>query len=191
MKLYIVRHGETIENHQRICQGQTHGTLTALGKEQISHLRRSLSSIHFECIYSSDLRRAYQSAEIILNVLDFKPPLLYDQRLRERYFGSFEGQRFPVDYDTFSPPPETESPEKIAIRLDSFLRMLSSTYPNNSNILIVSHGFTIKVLIALLDGKSPESLESLDDISNASLTIVNYEGNRSQIELFNDTSHIE
>lgn len=62
--LYLVRHGETIDNVSKIMQGQRHGELTDLGVSQIEELATSLSGIHFDAVVSSDLKRAFDSDQI-------------------------------------------------------------------------------------------------------------------------------
>ena len=67
MMLYIVRHGETIENKQMILQGHLPGNLTENGKNQIINTAKHLqeTNMQYDCIISSDLKRAIESAEII------------------------------------------------------------------------------------------------------------------------------
>ena len=60
--LYLVRHGETKDNVAKIMQGQRQGDLTPAGARQIEELSSSLSGIHLDAIISSDLQRAYDSA---------------------------------------------------------------------------------------------------------------------------------
>ena len=67
MTLYIVRHGQTEENLQRILQGHMPGTLTEKGKDEVRKAAELLSKegVKFTRIVSSDLRRAMYSANII------------------------------------------------------------------------------------------------------------------------------
>ena len=68
--LYLVRHGETKDNVARIMQGQRQGELTPAGIAQMDELAVSLSEIHFDAIISSDLQRAYDSAQILSRQLN-------------------------------------------------------------------------------------------------------------------------
>lgn len=56
--LYLVRHGETVENVQKVMQGQTPGTLSALGEQQAAHLCEQFRSEAIDLFFSSDLQRA-------------------------------------------------------------------------------------------------------------------------------------
>ena len=72
MTIYIVRHGQTEENLQRILQGHMPGTLTEQGKEQVQRAAEQLSKegVKFTRIVSSDLKRAMDSAQIIADTLN-------------------------------------------------------------------------------------------------------------------------
>lgn len=91
--LYLVRYGETKDNVAKIIQGQLHGELTSVGKAQIEELAITLSDIHIDAIVSSDLKRAYDSAQIMAqqkNLKVYTTPLL-----RERDWGDFTGRYIP------------------------------------------------------------------------------------------------
>lgn len=64
-RLLLVRHGETVDNVNKIMQGQTHGRLTLNGIEQAHELGRQLRSEHIDVFLSSDLARAVETLEII------------------------------------------------------------------------------------------------------------------------------
>lgn len=188
MKLLIVRHGETIENIQRICQGQTHGTLSDKGVEEAKKIGVRLKHFSIDCCYTSDLRRATDTTRYITKL---NPGLVVqeDSRLRERYFGSFQGQVFPESLHDFIPPEETETIEDMAERLLNFLSDIKRRHPRQT-ILVVSHGFTIRVLFSIFMNLPAAGLETLDDIENASLSIIDFQNESYLIKLFNDTSHL-
>ena len=91
MTIYIVRHGETEENLQRILQGHMPGILTELGKDQVQRAAEQLSreGVKFTRIVSSDLKRAMDSAHIIADRLNL--PIIPMEILRERDWGKFTG----------------------------------------------------------------------------------------------------
>ena len=64
--LYIVRHGQTDWNVQKLLQGQQDSALTELGITQAKELQETLREIHFDGIFSSDLLRTKKTAEIML-----------------------------------------------------------------------------------------------------------------------------
>ena len=64
-RLLLVRHGETVDNVNKIMQGQTHGRLTLNGIEQAHELGRKLRGEKIDVFLSSDLQRAVETLEII------------------------------------------------------------------------------------------------------------------------------
>ena len=63
--LYLVRHGETVDNANKIMQGQTQGELNANGIEQARTVAKNLAVEQFDAIVSSDLKRSFDTASII------------------------------------------------------------------------------------------------------------------------------
>ena len=72
-RLLLVRHGETVDNINKIIQGQTHGRLTLNGIEQAHELGRQLRGEHIDVFLSSDLARAVETLEIIKKERDQQP----------------------------------------------------------------------------------------------------------------------
>jgi 2,3-bisphosphoglycerate-dependent phosphoglycerate mutase len=66
VRVYIVRHGETEENRQGIIQGQLDTQLNSEGEKQADLAAKALKDVPFDICYSSDLRRAVNTAERIL-----------------------------------------------------------------------------------------------------------------------------
>jgi len=81
MKLFITRHGETIENINNICQGHIEGQLSKEGINQAKKLANRFKDEQINAIYSSDLNRAVDTAK---QILKFHPDLtlILDKRLR-------------------------------------------------------------------------------------------------------------
>lgn len=93
--LTLVRHGETRHNKYNVIQGQLDVPLSNIGMEQAQLLGKHLQQQKFTHVYSSDLSRAKQTALSILEKNNVTPgPIVEDQRLRERKFGSVEGRSF-------------------------------------------------------------------------------------------------
>ena len=87
MELYLVRHGLTAWNRDRICQGQTDVALSDQGREQARALARRLETTHFDAAWSSDLCRAHETASIVLEGRDLT--LQTSESLREMAFGEW------------------------------------------------------------------------------------------------------
>ena len=66
-KLYLVRHGETIDNVNQVMQGQTQGLLNEKGIRQAEELAAQMADMPIDAFVSSDLKRAYDTCKIIAN----------------------------------------------------------------------------------------------------------------------------
>ena len=128
MIIYIVRHGQTEENLQRILQGHMPGTLTEQGKEQVQRAAEQLSKegVKFTRIVSSDLKRAMDSAQIIADNINL--PVIPMEILRERDWGKFTGMpiaeamdKYRVDGKWRFPEGTTETEEGIYERANKAL----------------------------------------------------------------------
>ena len=95
VSLYFVRHGETYLNRYNKMQGWANAPLTPEGIEDIQRSGRGLKDIHFDAIYTSDLSRTSDTAEIILaenKQTDPEKEMRLMPEFREVFFGSFEGE---------------------------------------------------------------------------------------------------
>ena len=84
-EFFLFRHGQTQWNLEKRCQGQTDIPLNETGLKQAKELANKFSEINLEVIYSSDLKRAFQTAEIISYEKGI--PLLTSEKLREFSLG--------------------------------------------------------------------------------------------------------
>ena len=146
MTIYIVRHGQTEENLQRILQGHMPGTLTEQGKEQIQRAAEQLSKegVKFTRIVSSDLKRAMDSAQIIADNINL--PVIPMEILRERDWGKFTGMpiaeamdKYRVDGKWRFPEGTTETEEGIFKRANKALVELQKQFADET-IIVVTHG---------------------------------------------------
>ena len=147
-KIFLVRHGETIDNVRQIMQGQTQGDLTERGREQAQQVAERLAQEHLDAVIASDLRRAIQTAEIIaaphgLSVI--QTPLL-----RERDWGGFTG-RFIPDLKGEVWPDDIESEEELLSRARTLLLYITTTFPGK-RVVAVGHGIINKAILAVYAG---------------------------------------
>lgn len=149
VELLLIRHGQTLENTQNICQGQTKGTLSPKGIAQAEKLHTELQSESFDALYSSDLSRAHISAKLIFGEA---APIILDKRLRERAFGVYEGQLLPEGLNFDDDIEGTETLASLFERITDFLQMLSEEH-GGQKVALVSHGVVIKSLLSLCEEK--------------------------------------
>ena len=163
--LYLVRHGETKDNVARIMQGQSQGELTPAGITQMEEFAISLSRIHFDAIISSDLQRAYDSAQILGS--EWNQPVQTTPLLRERDWGEFTG-RFIPDLKGLPLPDNVEKMEDLLDRAKSFLEW-TKTNNQGKTILAVGHGIINKAIQAVYYGKLTREIPKM---SNAEYRIL-------------------
>ena len=157
--LIFVRHGETDWNAQHRWQGHSDTALNEVGREQARRLADELEPV--DALYSSDLARARETAEIIAERLSLEIRL--DPRLRERGFGSWEGltteeieSSFPDEQARWragigAGAHDAEPFEAFAARVGSFVDEVVPRHPGEA-VLVVTHGGTIRVVHALATG---------------------------------------
>ena len=87
--LILARHGETDWNRDGIWQGHGDPPLNELGRRQAAELAERMADVEIEALYSSDLRRAYETAEIVGRAKGVE--ITADPDLREMDVGSWSG----------------------------------------------------------------------------------------------------
>ena len=85
--IYIVRHGQTDWNKLGKIQGHTDIELNDLGEKQALSIKEKLKDVKFDKVFSSPLKRAFKTAQII-----YDGEIVSDNRLKERYNGELEGK---------------------------------------------------------------------------------------------------
>ena len=143
--IFLVRHGETVDNARQIMQGQTQGELNQRGREQAEQVARRLASEPLDAIVASDLHRAIQTAEVIAEPHGLS--VVTTPLLRERDWGSFTG-RFIPDLRNEVWPDDIESEEALLERARSFLINMTATYPGK-RVVAVGHGIINKAVLAV------------------------------------------
>jgi len=168
MTLIFVRHGETAHNAQRRFQGQTNIPLSARGREQARAAAEALRTEAITHLYSSDLARAYQTAEAIAAAQQL--PIVADERLREFHFGSWEGLTWDeivaktpgLALDAwrqprYYTPPGGESFETVVARVRAFLDEVREL-PDDAVVAVVAHAGVLHAAIAVLEPKGIDPL---------------------------------
>lgn len=157
--LLLVRHGETDWNRDHRWQGQSDTPLNETGRQQALELAETLDPP--DQIYSSDLARARETAEILSSRLEV--PVVLDDRLRERGFGAWEGltmdeieERFATDLARWraregAGATDAEDFQAFAERVGGFLADVLARHPGEK-VLVVAHGGTIRAIHALATG---------------------------------------
>ena len=143
--ILLVRHGETIDNARQIMQGQTQGELNEEGREQARRVAERLAAEPIDAVVASDLHRAIQTAEII--AAPHHRVVRTTELLRERDWGSFTGRYIP-DLRGETWPDDIESEEDLLQRALTFLKYVTTTYPDK-RVVAVGHGIINKAILAV------------------------------------------
>lgn len=167
MEIYIVRHGRTEYNEMQKLQGRTDIPLNEGGIRQARAAAAAIGGAPYARVYTSPLKRAVATAGILSGLS--RPELTVDPRLEEMCFGVMEGRKLselppsvlalfnrPED---FVPAEGGESIEQLKARCLGFLDDMKkdlAALPQDSRILVVSHGATIHGLLSCITG-SPMS----------------------------------
>ncbi len=165
VEFIVLRHGETVENSQRICQGQTEGTLSERGWQQVKAVAMELSAYSVDAIYSSPLRRAVDTA-MAVQQYHTNINLQLDGRLMERRMGVMEGKVFPDGFDYTHPIPESESLDEVFARVKEVVHTLAAKHQGQT-VLLVSHGITIRMVKCLVGNIPLSKLNEVELQPNA------------------------
>lgn len=179
MAVYLARHGETDWNLKGLIQGHTDIPLNETGKKQAFELAAAIKDkgISIRKIYSSDLQRARETAEIAARVLLVETEAL--KGIQEVNLGRWEGytwkqvrELFPDEYRKwynnrrYEVPPEGESYEQVLQRVVPVLSRISS---EEENVLVVAHSAVIMALLSYIYEKPFEEMSRNFRTSNGEI----------------------
>ncbi|OGK56749.1 hypothetical protein A3J15_02310 [Candidatus Roizmanbacteria bacterium RIFCSPLOWO2_02_FULL_38_10] len=177
-KIVIIRHGRTEFNHKDIIQGHLSVGLDSIGLQQALTVAKKIKKENFAALISSDLLRAMQTANPIAKKLNLR--ILSNILLRERALGLLEGKKKIDTFNLLNIAPsrqayqiwsfketveminkfKIESDNNFYNRVKTFTDYLKQKY-QNKNILLVSHGGTIRVLLYHLGFTDKKFLEDI------------------------------
>jgi alpha-ribazole phosphatase len=200
-KMLLVRHGETIWNHTSRYQGHTDIELSETGRNQAKLLAAELKKEKVKAVYSSDLKRAYETAAILASLHNL--PVQVTEQLREINFGEWEGltyQEIMEKYKDLASEwyqypgkvrlPGGENFEELKGR--AYSAALDLMYQNDpGTIIVVAHGGTIRAIICgILDIDLNHAFQIRQD--NTALNIIDYHPENGYIvlSLLNGISHL-
>ena len=199
-EIIIIRHGETEWNKTGRFQGHSDVPLSAEGRAQAEALGRNLAVDHVDAIYASDLTRAMETAAPLAQ--RFGLEVISDPQLRELNFGAWEGRNF-NDVNAENPNamknfytdpeqadiPESEPFPEFQRRIAGRVREIVAQ-ERGKRIVIVSHGASIRILLADLLSMPIRSIWHLSQLNTAVNKIRFEDDGFAVVTLMNDTSHL-
>ena len=174
--LALVRHGQSLWNHENRFTGFVDVPLTEKGRAEARQAAESLKGLKFDVAYTSALTRAQETLGLILESLGQRIPVIRDASLNERHYGDLQGlnkedaakrwgddqvKKWRRSYDI--PPPNGESLEMTAKRVLPFYdRAISGDLRQGKNVLVVAHGNSNRSLVMKLDKLTGEQVVGLE-----------------------------
>jgi 2,3-bisphosphoglycerate-dependent phosphoglycerate mutase len=175
--LVLIRHGESQWNLENRFTGWTDVPLTEKGRDEARRAGEKLRGIHFDRAYTSVLKRAIDTLDIVLQTIgQVGLPVSYDQALNERHYGDLQGlnkaetaakygkeqvHQWRRSYDVA--PPGGESLKDTAARtLPYFETHIVPDVRAGKNILVSAHGNSLRSIVMHLDQLSREQVLELN-----------------------------
>lgn len=187
--IVFVRHGNTDWNIENRAQGHSNNPLNSTGFRQARAVAERLAEENWDFLFSSDLLRARQTAEMISSYIGNS--IRYDERLRERQRGDIEGtnedERIQIWGENWRGLNLwQESYQSLRERGRDFVEDIHRQYPGKT-ILVVTHG---RLLIETLHELIPSETIEGDLLGNTSVTIIKRDDEGWKYVLYNCTNHL-
>jgi probable phosphoglycerate mutase len=203
MKIYLVRHGETASNRDRLALGRADPELTPLGRRQAEALAREcMERGPIAAVYSSPLLRAHQTARAIAAAHGLEPVLMAElleldvgetegltaTELREKHGDFLAEWRGPNAGEVRMPGGESLS--DLQSRAWGAIEAMREAHPPEENLVAVTHNFAIHTLVCrALNIPLAEFRRFQQDL--ASITTIEFRGQRTIVANLNETCHLE
>jgi broad specificity phosphatase PhoE len=195
-RLIVWRHGNTDWNAGHRVQGQTDVPLNDLGRHQAVEAAELLLRLRPGVIVASDLRRAADTAAALAALTGLT--VTYDPRLRERYFGAWQGRTMaevaasrPDEYARWTAGAdviggEVETLEDLGKRVAEALEAAAALAPSGGTAVVATHGAAARQGIGHLLGWPREQLRTLRALQNCHWVELTYDSARAwQVGAYN------
>jgi len=172
----LLRHGESQWNKENRFTGLTDIDLSEKGVVEAEYAGHLLKSIKFDKVFTSTLKRAYRTAEIVMLKVCQKLSLVKHDDLRERDYGDLTGlnkdetrQKFGDEqvhiwrrsYDVS--PPGGESLKDVVARVKPYFKVhILPDVLAGKNVLLVAHGNTLRAMLIILGEHTPETINTAE-----------------------------
>lgn len=199
--LYILRHGEARGNIERYFHGDYNSDLTKNGILQAKAAAEVIKTYPIDVIYSSDLKRAFDTVYESAKLLNL--PINTSNKLREINGGDWENVpwddlpvRFPEVYKNWCDHPhllEMPKGESMTVFQNRVFNEIENIIKSNKgkNILLATHGTVIKVYLCKIMGFDLSELNKVPWVDNASITVVEINNNMGyNIKIVGEDSHL-
>lgn len=185
--VYFVRHGESVSNLNTQFAGSLDMPLTDRGRRQAEATADFLKKVPFSAVYASDLSRAYDTGVAVAQKHDL--PVHSTAGLREIFAGDWEGKTYRQLEEAYAESygvwrtqiglaacPNGETVLQLQARIRGCVEDIVGKHPDET-ICIATHATPIRVLEALWTDTPPERIHTIRWVSNASVTVAEYDEN--------------
>lgn len=198
--LIAVRHGYSITNFTNTFAGSLDAPLNEQGIKQAELSGEYLKKYKIDKIYSSDLKRAYNTALPIAKLHNLE--IIKTKELREIFAGDWEGktycelkEKYPHQYDAWMGDIGNCEPENGETVKDFFNRIKNAVFDiaeknEGKTVCIVTHAFPIRVMKTISMGKDASQMNDIEWCANASISIFEYENNSLKLIEYGITDHL-
>jgi 2,3-bisphosphoglycerate-dependent phosphoglycerate mutase len=182
--LVLLRHGQSVWNKDNRFTGFKDVELSELGEKEAAEAGRALSHIHFDTVFTSTLKRAYNTAEIALAASGIHEDLKEDDEykmtrhddLRERDYGDLTGFNKDETREKFGDeqvhiwrrsydvkPPGGECLKDVVERVKPYYEEhIKPLIDQGQNVLLAAHGNSLRAMMIILGEATPETINSVE-----------------------------
>ncbi len=199
--LLLIRHGESRANREKVFAGNFDAALQDTGIAQAKITAKYISENYkVDKIYASDLRRAYDTATPLAEIL--KLEIIKSKEMREIQAGAWEGVKFteiaanyPEEYGIWikhighARCTDGESTEELGQRVMAELKRIAEEN-DGKTVAIATHATPIRVSQCLITHGSLEEMENIPWVSNASVTVYEYDMGKWSIKDVSLDAHL-
>lgn len=199
-RIYLLRHGETAWNIEKVFRGRAEVPLTDNGRRQAKLAALHLKDKDIEVIYSSPLSRALETAQMVGAALNLKPKV--DDRLTGLNFGPWQGRpydeiekEYPEQFHLYKTEPHLfnirggETLDEAMQRGLDLLKGIEREHPEGT-VLLVTHRVIYKLILLGILGLGSSHFWQLKP-DTASISMFTSKPNGYILEKFNDTSYLK
>lgn len=200
LKLYFLRHGETIYSQTGGYCGNLDPDLTPEGMLMAEELATAYQSIPWQAVFVSPMKRTIATAKPLCTAIGLDMQL--EEGLKEINYGAWEGktnlyvkENYSADYvrwltePAWNPPTGGETAVEIASRASLVVNKIQRDY-SDGNVLIVSHKATIRVILCNLMGIDLGRYRDRIDMPAASISIVEFYEHGPMLKGLGDRSYM-
>lgn len=174
--LVLLRHGESEWNKENRFTGFTDVDLSPNGINEAKQAGQSLKQIKFDAVFTSTLKRAYNTASLAMQEAGQQLEFVRHDDLRERDYGDLTGLNkdetrakfgdeqvhiWRRSYDV--PPPGGESLKDVVARVRPYFEEnIKPLLQDGKNVLIAAHGNTLRAMLIILEENTPENINNAE-----------------------------